>query len=494
MKIAGIDIGTTGCKCSVYDDNAVFLCESYKEYEIMTSSAEHSIDPEMVLESVLEVLSNVTKTVNNISGICVTSFGEASVLLDENDNSLMNSLLFTDPNGEDECKEFENKFGSEYTYSTTGLMPGKMYSAIKWKWIQANRPELFKKCKHIFLFEDYIVYKLSGIRQIDYSLASRTMAFDVSKLKWNEEILNWAGVSETQLPKLVPTGSAAGVLKPELKEKLGFVNNPLIISGCHDQIAAAIGTGVLHNKMAVDGTGTVECITTVFNKDADINKDSLSKSGYAIVPYIGDTYVTYAFTYTGGAMLKWYRNQLSPLEAKEAEKTGKSPYEAYNTLVDKEHPSGLLIFPHFAGAGTPIMDKDATGTIMGLTLDTTKGQIYQGLMEGASYEMRINLDILEESGIEVDKIYATGGGASSPEWLQIKADIYNKEVVSLGSAQSGTLGCIMFAAVACGICKDLVEASKIFVNYEKTYKPRPDVAKQYATLFEKYKSVHKTLS
>ena len=493
MKIAGIDIGTTGCKCSVYDENSVFLCESYKEYGIITNSSEHSINPEMVLNSVLEVLSNVAKTVNNISGICITSFGEASVLLDENDNPLMNSLLFTDPNGEDECRDFGDKFGSKYTYNTTGLVPGKMYSSVKWRWIKSNRPELFNKCKHIFLFEDYIVYKLSGVRQIDYSLASRTMAFNISTLQWDNKILDWAGVREEQLPKLVPSGSVAGVLKTELKDKLGFVNEPLIISGCHDQIAAAIGTGVLHNKMAVDGTGTVECITTVFDKNSSIDKYTLSKSGYAIVPYIEDTYVTYAFTYTGGAMLKWYRNELSPIEAREAEKAKRSPYEIYNTLVNTSHPSGLLIFPHFAGAGTPIMDKDATGTIMGLTLDTTKGQIYQGLMEGASYEMRINLDTLEEAGIKVDKIYATGGGASSAEWLQIKADIYNKEVVSLGSAQSGTLGCIMFAAVACGICTDLVEASERFVNYEKTYFPRPSVVKEYAILFQKYKKVHQAL-
>ncbi len=493
MKIAGIDIGTTGCKCSVYDENATFLCESYKEYEIITNNTEHSINPDMVFESVLEVLQNVAKTVNNISGICVTSFGEASVLVDEDDNVLMNSLLFTDPNGEEECRDFENKFGFEYTYSSTGLMPGKMYSAVKWKWIKENRPEIFKKCKHIFLFEDYIVYKLCGIRQIDYSLASRTMAFDVLNLEWNKDILDWAGVTKEQLPNLVPMGSSAAPLKSELKTKLGFENNPLIISGCHDQIAAAIGTGVLHNKMAVDGTGTVECITTVFDKKSNIDKDTLSKSGYAIVPYIKDTFVTYAFTYTGGAMLKWYRNQLSPLEAKQCESLGTSPYELYNTLTNIDHPSGLLVFPHFAGAGTPIMDKDATGTIMGLTLDTTKGQIYQGLMEGASYEMRINLDVLESSGIEVDKIYATGGGASSKEWLQIKADIYNKEVVSLGSAQSGTLGCIMFAAVACGLCTDLVDASKRFVHYEKTYMPRPNVVKEYEPLLAKYKAVHSTL-
>ena len=493
MKIAGIDIGTTGCKCSVYNEKGEFLEEEYKEYSIITTSKEHSINPEIVWNSVLEVLKRIAKKVSNISGICVTSFGEASVLVDENDNSLMNSLLFTDPNGEDEYIDFINEFGIHNIYEKTGLMPGKMYSAIKWKWILNNRPDIFKKCKYIFLFEDYIVYKLSGVRQIDYSLASRTMACNVEELTWNNEILKWAGVEEKQLSKLVEMGSIASNLKKELQYELGFENEPVIISGCHDQIAAAIGTGVLHNKMAVDGTGTVECITTVFNKECEIDKEILSESGYAVVPYLKDRYVTYAFSYAGGALLKWYRNEISPLEAEKLQAEGKNPYEEYNKLINSDEPSNLLIYPYFAGAGTPLMNKDAKGMILGLSLDTTKGQIYQGLMEGASYEMKVNLDILDKAGIGVDKIYATGGGASSQEWLQIKADIYNKEVISLGSTQSGTLGCIILAAVACGIYNNLEEASKEFIKYKNRYIPRKDMVLKYEKLFEEYKSIYRKL-
>jgi xylulokinase len=240
--------------------------------------------------------------------------------------------------------------------------------------------------------------------------------------------------------------------------------------------------------MAVDGTGTVECITPVFANN--IKREPLYEGSYAIVPFLNNQYVTYAFSFTGGALLKWYRDKLANMESDIARDKGGNPYNYFNSKVDTTKPSGLLILPHFSGAATPYMDGESRGVIIGLTTDTTSIDIYQGLMEGVTYEMLLNMERLLESGIEIRTIRATGGGALSPIWLQMKADILNRPIVSLGAAQSGTLGCIMLAGVACGLYESIDEAEKILVHVNETYIPNLDKHEQYMSLYQKYKKIY----
>lgn len=288
---------------------------------------------------------------------------------------------------------------------STGLNPSPMYSISKLMWLKEHKHELFKKCKSICLFEDYIVYMLSGIRQIDYSLASRTMAFDINSLQWNELILEYANIDKNLFSNIVAIGSTAGNIRKELAVELGISEEAIIVSGCHDQIAAAIGTGVYKTGMAVDGTGTVECITPVF--DSNIECQKLYEGSYAIVPFLDNKYVTYAFSFTGGALLKWYRDKLAFREVEAARSIGVNAYDLFNDQVDDSKPSGLLILPHFAGAATSYMDSESKGAIIGLTSDTTSSDIYQGLMEGVTYEMYLNMKRLSDAGIEIEKIRAT---------------------------------------------------------------------------------------
>ncbi|MRY42843.1 carbohydrate kinase, partial [Parabacteroides distasonis] len=330
--------------------------------------------------------------------------------------------------------------------------------------------------------------------QIDYSLASRTMAFDVKLLQWNETILKFAGVNETYFSKPVPMGTMAGEILKEVAEELNIQDSPIIVSGCHDQLAAAIGTGVFRTGMAVDGTGTVECITNIFEDCKDINKELLYKGGYAIVPFLKDKLATYAFSFTGGALLKWYRDNLANMEAEHIKEIGGNVYEHFNKQVDVTKPSGLLVLPYFAGAGTPFNDSNAKGAILGLTMNTTSSDIYRALMEGVTYEMRLNLEILSKAGININSIRATGGGASSKIWLQMKADILNKPVMSLGAAQSGTLGCVMLAGVACGFYASLEEAEKIFVKENEVYLPNEEMSKKYDQYYKEYKNIYQLIS
>ncbi len=492
MAIAGVDVGTTGCKCTVCDSDGSLLSEAYREYDIQKDDDGRELDAWEVWTNVKAVIRQAVSGIDRIHAIGITSFGETTIFVGENDKPLMNSLLYVDPRGEEQCKKLINHFGRDYLFQITGINPHAMYSISKLMWVAENRRDVYERTKHICQFGDYIVYMLSGVWQIDYSLACRTMAFDYRKLDWAEDILQFAGIDKGLMSASAPTGSTAGLIRKEMASELGLSEDTLIVSGCHDQIVAAIGTGCLKCGMAVDGTGTVECITPIFSHPQC--SKAMQKYNFVMVPYVEkDTYVTYAFSFNGGSLLKWYRDNLAALEAGGFRKNGINPYDGFNEQMKKGEPSGLLVLPYFSGSATPYMDGEITGAILGIRDNTTSIDLYQGLMEGVTYEMRLNLECLKEAGIEVTELRATGGGAQAEVWLQMKADILNKKIVTLGNAQSGTLGCIMMAGTACGIYRNLEEAAKVFVKTGKEYLPDPKKHKMYEAFYIKYKRLYEAV-
>ncbi|MCD8097463.1 MAG: carbohydrate kinase [Lachnospiraceae bacterium] len=490
MAIAGVDVGTTGCKCTVCGLDGSMLGEAYEEYDVVKESGGRELDAWEVWQKVKSVIRQAARSADKIHAIGVTSFGETSVFIGEDGKPLMNALLYVDACGEEQCRRLEEHFGADYIFRVTGARPHSMYSISKLMWMAEYEKDVFARTKHICQFGDYIVYMLSGKFQIDYSLACRSMAFDYRKLDWSDEILNFAGIDCSMMSQPAPTGSRVGLIRRELAEELGLTDDVVIVSGCHDQVAAAIGTGCLKKGMAVDGTGTAECITPVFPEPQ--KPEAMFESNLVMVPYIGaaDSYVTYAFSFNGGSLLKWYRDNLASLEAKAFSEKGISPYDGFNAQMKAGKPSGLLVLPYFSGAATPYMDAGATDAILGITDSTTSIDIYQALMEGVTYEMMLNLECLQKAGIEVSELRATGGGARAEAWLQMKADILNKKIVTLGNAQSGTLGCIMMSGVACGVYESLEAAADIFVKTGKEYLPNPENHARYMEYYEKYKKLY----
>jgi len=477
MAIGGLDVGTTGCKLSAYDDKGNFIYSSYKEYEVSRHSGEHEIDANVIFDAVCTVIGDVAKKCT-LSAIGVTTFGETFVILDDEDKVLMPSMLYTDPRGEVECAQLCDTLGEKRIIEIAGVKPHQMYSIAKMMWIKNNRPEIFERISKILLMEDFIVYMLTGNACIDYSLAARTMALDIRKKCWSDEILGVAGIDKCLLSEPVPAFNVAGELKKDIAEKLGIDTSVKIVNGAHDQVASAVGAGVFSVGCAVDGTGTVECITPVFDKIP--TEEKLYSEGYSVVPYVFEgTYVCYAFSFTGGATIKWFRDNFS------ADKS----YAELDSSVSNE-PTGILVLPHFAGAATPYMDNASKAAMIGLTLEHSSEDIYKALMEGVTYEIMTNVEHMESFGINPEKLYATGGGAYSDVWLQIKADILNRPVTSLVAKEAGTCGTCMITGVAVGIYKDLNEAKEMFVKEKKTYMPNPENVKKYQKYYEAYKNIY----
>ncbi len=492
MKIAGLDIGTTGCKLTVFDEEGRDLGKAYRDYPVRRRVGGHEIDISALMDSVYAVIREMTAQYSDIGGIGVTSFGETFVMTDEAGTPLHTAMLYTDPRGAEECAELVEKLGADRIARISGLAPHEMYSVCKIMWLKKHQPEVYRAAKHIFLIGDYVVWHLTGEARIDYSLATRSMAFDIGRLTWSEEILDAAGIDVSLLSSPVPTGTAAGCVTGSAAEKTGLNPACRIVTVSHDQVAAAAGAGAFDGKTAVDGAGTVECLTPIYDSLPDIAV--MSKGYFSVVPYvIPGKYVAYAFSYTGGALIQWCLNTFAKAEAEEAKKKGISVHTLLEQQYDRQEPTGLLVLPHFAGAATPYMDTGSRGAILGLSAGTTLPEIYRACMEGVAYEMRLNYDALADSGIHFTKLHATGGGAKSRVWMQMKADILNLPITSLKTSDAGTVGSAMLTGVAVGVFRDLKEAAAVMVRQRETFDPDPRRHEQYMQIYERYRKVYQAV-
>lgn len=496
MKIAGLDIGTTGCKCTVFDDQGKYLDKAYRDYPVRRVVEGHEIDVSVIMDGVYAVIREMTDKFPDIAGIGVTSFGETFVCVDGAGEPLCPAMLYTDPRGREECLELIAKLGEKEIARITGLRPHEMYSISKIMWVKKYRPEVYGAAKRIFLMEDYVVYHLTGRAQIDYSLATRTMAFDIRKLAWSHEVFEAAGVDMGLMSEPVPTGTSAGTICETAAEKTGLGRETRVVSVSHDQVSAAVGAGAFDGSVAVDGAGTVECLTPVYDSMPDI--DAMYRGYFSVVPYvIPGKYVAYAFSYTGGALIQWCTGTFTKKEAELAKAQGISVNEylekAYAEARGEETPSGLLVLPHFAGAATPYMDTGSRGAILGLATETTAADIYRGCMEGVVYEMYLNMQALRNSGIRFTKLHATGGGARSARWMQMKADMLNLPIVALKTVDAGTVGSAMLTGIAIGLFRDLQDAAAHMVEEIETYTPRKEMHEKYMKLYENYKNVYRAV-
>ena len=480
MNYLSIDIGTTGCKAQLFSENGEILQYLFTEYDFLAIDGCQYVDI-CAIEKHLRQMIGVISAQHEISSVCISSLGESFVLLDKEDNVLFYPMLYTDARGDKEAEEIKVRIGEETAFLTTGVLPHSMYSLSKLLWIKNNYPEVFKKADKAMLICDYFGYLLTGERVIDYALASRTGAFDIEKLTFSKALLDTFGIPMS----LFSTPKRAGTIVGKLKAEFGI--DAVLVLGSHDQVCTALGAGVLDVGDAVDGMGTVECITTIFKvKPTDME---MGKQGYPCVPYaIDGLYCTYILNFSCGSTVNWLRKKIMH--------GYKGDEKDFFTYIEKDmtdEPTGVLVLPYFGGASTPYQNLNAQGAIINLTTETTDSTLYKSVMEGTSMEMRLNAEVAGRYSINVKKAVATGGGANSEKWLQIKADIQNIPYKILRSSEGGLCGCAMLQAAALGGVQNLHEARDIFVRYEKEFVPNSAKHIAYEKQYKKYEKLYKTI-
>ncbi|MBQ7983151.1 MAG: carbohydrate kinase [Clostridia bacterium] len=495
MAFMGLDLGTSGCKSVVYTADGRYISGEYREYPAQRASGRHELDADVMWDCIRAVVAagagecrRRTDGRENVEAIIVTSFGEAGVPVDADGNVLHGIVLYTDNRGEAETNALIDAYGYDNLMKTLYMKPHSMYTLPKLMWYKNEKPEVYDRMHHFYLIEDYAVWKLSGASQISYSLASRTMAFDVVNKCWCRPVLDAAGIDVSLLSKPVSSGTVAGTILPGLCEELNLSPDTQIITGAQDQITAAVGAGALTPGTSVDGMGTVECITPVFDRPfADM---SLINRGYVCAPHaIDGLYATYAFCYCGGALVQWFRDALAPDIKAQAAAEGISAYTLLDRQIGKD-PTGILVMPHFAGAATPYMDTHTHGAVIGLSLEHSRADFYRAVMEGITYEMRLNLDLIRGGGVNIRALNTTGGGSRSDVWMQIKSDITGLPVNVLENPEAGAVGCIMIGAVTRGYYRDLAEAAGALVRVKKTFEPDMAMHARYTEHYERYRRIY----
>lgn len=486
MNYLSLDVGTTCCKCQLFSDSGEILAYKSEEYPLKKIGEESCVDAAGIWERVKSMMA-FGAAEGGFSSLCISTIGESFVLLDKDDRILFDPMLYTDPRGEEEAREILHKFGGEDLFLRVGVLPQSMFSLCKLLWIQKHYPKIVARADKLLLMCDYLGYLLTGKRVIDYALATRTGAFNIEKKQFDGDMLDAFGISSALFSQPKRAGSVVGRVKKELCAELDIKGEVTLVLGSHDQICAALGAGAVKAGDAVDGMGTVECITVIFDKKPDSPR--MGMEGYPVVPYAVDgLYCTYMFNYSVGSLVNWFRNRL--LHGYKGEE---KDFFSYIEKDMKETPTGILTLPYFAGAATPYQNIAAKGAMLNLTLQAGDSDVYQSILEGTAMEMRLNAEKAAGYGALVKSVTATGGGANSAKWLQLKADIQNVPIRTLRSSEGGLCGCAMLQSVGMGQSADLIEAAKRFVRYKDSYRPDADRRAAYEGQYLKYKKLYKTL-
>ncbi len=491
MSLLGLDVGTTGTKAVAFTPEGKIIGSAYKEYPLHHPQPGWAeLDPMEVWSAVEEVLRRVSELTkaDPVRSIAVCSQGEAGVPIDEDGRGLYASMISFDTRCVEEVKELEKAISTEKLFHLTGHTPHTTYTVPKLMWLKAHEPDAFSRLWKYLCWEDYCSYRLGGCTSIDWSLAGRTLAFDVRKKEWADDVLDAAGLPHDMFADPVPAGTAIGKVSKSAAESLGLPEGALLVAGAHDQPAGALGSGVIRARIAMDATGTVECITAALAEP--VTTPEMMKWGFCSYPHAkSDLYVTLAYNFTGGSLLRWYRDTFGREEVREAAESDRDPYELILEGAAAE-PTRLLVLPHFTSTATPYFDSFAKGAILGLSLTTKRSEIVRALLEGVTFEMKLNVELLDECGVKIDELRPIGGGAKSRFWMQLKADIFNRPVIALDVTEAACLGMAMLGGVACGEFASLEEAVEATVKPRETFEPDGARSSFYEERFQLYKELY----
>jgi len=496
MSLLGLDVGTTGIKAVVFDDFGRVLSQEYREYNLEHPKPGWSeLNANILWKKAKEIMYKVNidnNTVNDpVEAIGVSCQGEAIAPIDNKGQILYNFSVSFDNRTLRQKDWWEKNANIEDLFKITGMPLHPMYSINKVMWFADQRPEIHQKAWKYVCIEDFIIYRLCGETAIDFSLAARTMAFDVNSKKWSKNILDKAGLNENLFSKAYKSGTSIGYVKKDIANELAFKKQVVVVTGGHDQPCGALGAGIIKEGMAMDAIGTSEVICPAFSQ-ANLS-EAMLRNNYCCYPHTyPDLYVSIAFNLTGGLLLKWYRDTLCTSEIKRSKNKGINPYSLIIENASTK-PADIFILPHFVGAGTPVFDPESKGAIVGLTNSTTKSDITRAILDSTNYEMRFNIESMENSGISIKELRAIGGGAKSSKWLQMKADVCGKKITSLKISEAASLGAAILAGIGIGKFSSAKEAVSKMVKVKRVYIPDRNKHEEYSLRYKIYLKIYPTL-
>ncbi len=482
--VAALDVGTTGCRTILFDLHGQEVARSYSEWESIYPS------PVMVEQDANGWWTSMKKTIDGamkkaaispdmVVGIAVTNQRETIVPVDASCKPLANAIVWQDRRTDKECTFIREKIGLEKIYQTTGLTIDPYFSGSKILWFKNNMPEVYSKAHKFLLVHDFIVAKLTGKFTTDYSNASRTLLFDIVNLKWSDAIASAMELDLDKMPEAVVSGTPIGeVASAETAFKVGTP----VIAGAGDQQSAALGVGVVEPGRIKCTTGTGSFVLSYLDKPKFDDSRRVLCSCHAVP----GAWVNEASIFTTGSVLRWARDTIGHPECIAAEEAGEDPYEEMTNLAEKSPPgsNGLLLIPHFVGAGCPHWNPLARGVLFGLALGHSRGDIYRAIMEGVSMEVKKSLEIFNAMGTPTVEMRVTGGGSRSSLWNQIMANVLGMPCMRGELEESTAVGAAILATYGAGEFSDIKKAANQIAHMSNVWKPDENVIPIYEDLFQ----------
>lgn len=491
MSLLGIDVGTMGCKSTLFTPEGKELASAYREYNFISGKEGYAeLDSNDVWRKIKETIREVTARVpgDPVTALSASSMGEAMVPVTRDKKILDNSILGNDIRGEEFMEGFLEGLSPESVFKINGNIPDIFFSYPKLAWIKKYNPGLYEKADYFLLWADLVGYMLGGSPVTNYSHASRTLLFDAHARTWSDKLMKNAGLEPGKFAQTIPSGTPTGCVTPDIARELNLGTDVVIVSGGHDQCCAALGCGIAEGSNdAMYGFGTYICIVPVFRSIPDM--DVMFRNGLNYENHvIADRYVSFVFNLSGGALIRWYRNTFgrSGLEA---------PGDAtadYDFLFGEisGNQNEIIVIPRFGPTGAPDFLRKNAGTISGLSLQNTRGDILQAMLEGITFYFRDFFSDPHRDIYRIDNFVATGGGSKSPVWLQTTADIMNKPVIRNRTAEAGTLGAAILAGAGSKVFSNVSEGINTMISRERIYYPDLSKSGYYADKFEQYKKLY----
>jgi xylulokinase len=381
-------------------------------------------------------------------------------------------------------KDLEETLEAESFYRLNGNTLGNHYSLTKLLWTRDHQPKLYEETYKFLLWGSFVPFMLGCEPAVDFSLANRTLLFDLDQETWSAYLLQISSLDPSKFPKTVPSGTVIGTVSAKMAAELSLPPHIPIVAGSHDQCANAVGCGVIKEGLAMYGMGTFICAVPVFSerKEPQIMLAQGLNTEHHAVP---GKFVSFIYN-DGGSLFKWFRNTFAQTDKIVAEKGGRDIYADLIAEMPSE-PGQVMVLPHFSTTGPPHFIADSCGFMAGLKLETTRGDILKGILEGVTFYIRECMDALPAAGIEISDFRVVGGGSKSDAWIQISADIMGRPFIRPKITEAGALGAAIMAGVGCGVFRSFQEGVDTMVRLDQTYEPDLKKHDLYQKRFEQYK-------
>ena len=481
MLYIGVDLGTSAVKLLLMNEQGEIQKITFREYPLSFPqpgwSEQNPYDwYEQTIDGLKELLSECDK--HQVAGISFGGQMHGLVVLDAQDCVIRPAILWNDGRTMPQVDYLNETIGRTRISSYTANIAFAGFTAPKILWMRDEEPDNFARINKIMLPKDYLAYRLSGSFCTDYSDASGMLLLDVKNRCWSREMLKLCGITEEQLPKLYESYEVVGTLRPEIAEELGLSSAVKVIAGAGDNAAAAVGTGTVGDGQCNISLGTSG---TIFMSSERFGVDS--HNALHSFAHADGKYHLMGCMLSAASCNKWWMDEI--LQEKDYVNAQKDI-----TVLGDNH---VYFLPYLMGERSPHNDPLARACFLGMSMDTTRADMVQAIFEGVAFAMRDSMEVAKSLGLHLERTKICGGGAKSPLWCRIMANVLDMKVDLLAVEEGPALGGAMLAAVGCGAYASVAEAAAAIVSVAKTIEPEPELVAKYEERYQVFRQIYPAL-